>query len=94
MSYDVDGEIETLHGRRIIYVDMSRNREYWIGPYHQFNIIQQLLIEIFGRQRQIKFIKRSYETKEIKTLKELHKQISLYHTQETLHNGIVEQFEK
>lgn len=60
--------------------------------YHQFNKIQQVLIELFGDDRNIKFIKATMRAREIKTAEEIHRQISLYHTVESMHSGIIETF--
>lgn len=109
LTNDSDKEMETLHNRKIIFVKMTRDREYWIDllkrhirpgligiytelSYHEFNKIQQLLIELFSHDKQIKFVKATLRAQEIKTLEEAHKQISLYHTQESLHSGIVETY--
>lgn len=109
LTYNVSKEIEILHKRRIIYVDMSKDREYWVDllrryvtpgligiytelSYPEFNKIQQILIELFSQEKKIKFIKATLRAKEIKTLEEAHKQISLYHTQESLHSGIIETY--
>lgn len=109
LTNDADKEVEILHNRRIIYIDMTREKDYWadvlrrfIKPgligiytelsYHEFNKIQQLLIELFGHDKQVKFIKATLRAREIKTLEEAHKQISLYHTQESAHSGIIETY--
>lgn len=109
LTYNVSQEIEILHNRRIIYVDMSRDKEYWVDllrryitpgitgiytelSYHEFNKIQQVLIELFSQEKRIKFIKATLRAREIKTLEEAHKQISLYHTQESIHSGIIETY--
>lgn len=109
LANDVDQEIEILSKRRIIYVDMTKTREYWtdllrrfIKPgltgiytelsYSEFNKIQQLLIELFSSNKEIRFIKTTMRAREIRTLGELHKQISLYHVKESMHSGIVETY--
>lgn len=109
LANNADKEIEILHGRRIIYIDMTKGEEYWTDvlrrfiksgitgiytelTYHEYNKIQQLLIQLFGHNNQIKFIKATLRAQEISNLEEAQKQISLYHTQESLHSGIIETY--
>lgn len=71
-------------GKIGIYTDLS---------YHIYNRIQQMLIELFSHNKKIRFEKATKRAKDISTLEELNKQIALYHTQESLHSGIVEAYQ-
>lgn len=101
-------EIEIINGKRIIYIadcDMTRLTDifrrfikkgttgiYSELPDHQYNIVQEKLIELFSNDPQIKFVKSSYRAQDLKTEVEAVKQISLYHVRESLHSGIQETF--
>lgn len=55
-----------------------------------YNKIQQQIIALFSHSRNYKFVRCSKQAKEIESERELHKQISLYHTKESMHSGINE----
>lgn len=101
-------EIETILGRRIIYIaehDFERLGEIFkkyiaigkIGIFSElsdskYNEVQQKLIELYSNNRKIKFIRCSYRAHELKTETEAVKQISLYHVRESFHSGIQETY--
>ena len=59
---------------------------------HDYNKVQQVIIQLFSMNNKIKFIKCTKRAAEIKTEEEIHKQISLYHTKESMHSGINETY--
>lgn len=57
-----------------------------------YNKVQQCILELFSGDRRIKFMKATIRAQEIENEEECHKQISLYHTKESLHSGISETY--
>lgn len=55
--------------------------------YHK---IQLIIISMFSGDSRTKFIRSSKRAKDILTEEELHRQLSLYHTKESMHSGINE----
>lgn len=60
---------------------------------HDYNIFQQKLIELFGNNRDVKFVRCSYHAQDMNTEDDTYKQIENYHKFETGHTGINENYE-
>lgn len=56
----------------------------------EYNRVQQILIRLYSHDKEIIFERATKMARDIKTEEELYKQISKYHTEESLHSGIVE----
>lgn len=68
-----------------------------IGIYSEvedrdYNKVQQIIIRLFSGDKRIKFIRTTKRAQEIENEQQCHKQISLYHTRESLHSGINETY--
>lgn len=59
---------------------------------HDYNKVQQVIVELFSMNEKVKFIKCTDRASEVETEEEIHKQISLYHTKESMHSGINETY--
>lgn len=75
------------------YVKPGQNGIYSYVEERDYNKIQQLIIQLFSDNKKIKFMKLTKRVQEIETEQECHKQISLYHTIESLHSGINETYQ-
>lgn len=101
-------ELKILHGKRIVFIaenDFGILDEIFkkyvskgkIGIFselsdHNYNIVQEKLIELFSNDKQIEFIKCTMRAQDIETEVEAIKQISLYHVRESAHSGIIETY--
>lgn len=72
------------NGKTAIYSDIEDS---------SYNVVQQKLIELFSNNRKIKFIKCSFLAKDLNSEEEAIRQLSLYHTKESGHSGIVANYE-
>lgn len=75
------------------YVKPGKNGIYSYVEDKDYNKVQQLIIQLFSNEKKIKFMKTTKRAQEIETEEECHKQISLYHTIESLHSGINETYQ-
>lgn len=103
-------ELKILHGKRIIFVAESDFEEMGnifkrfitkgkIGIYseisdHNYNKVQEKLIEMFSNDKQIQFTKCTLRAQDIETEVEAVKQISFYHVRESMHSGILETYNR
>lgn len=101
-------EVKIVHGKRIIFIaetDFDVMGEIFrkyiakgkIGIFselseHNYNIVQEKLIEMFSNDKQINFTKCTIRAQDIETEVEAVKQISLYHIRESMHSGIIETY--
>lgn len=60
---------------------------------HEYNKLQQIIIGLYRRGNNIKFVKCTYLAKDIEHKEELNKQISLHHKNEVWHSGIIATYE-
>lgn len=74
------------------YISSGRIGIYAEVDDRDYNKVQQCIIELFSGDNTIKFIKATRRAQEIDNEAECHKQISLYHTKESLHSGINETY--
>lgn len=70
-----------VKGKTGIYTELSDS---------DYNRVQQISINLFSHDKELKFEKVTKMARDIKTEDELNKQISKYHTNESLHSGIIE----
>lgn len=83
-------EINPLENENLIKDVLRQNiRQGYIGIYSDvsdtdYHKVQLLLISMFSGNTKIKFIRSSKRAKEIISEEELHKQLSLYHTKESV----------
>lgn len=82
-----------------IIVDILKRfiKSGYIGIYSEvadgdYNKIQQIIIRLFSGDKRVKFIRATKRAQEIENEQQCHKQISLYHTRESLHSGINETY--
>jgi len=101
-------EYKTVNNKRIIFIakhDFSTMGEIFkryinkgkIGIYselpdHEYNIVQEKLIEMFSNDKQVEFIKCTLRAQDIESETEAVKQISFYHVRESMHSGIQETY--
>lgn len=71
-------------GKTAIYSDLND---------HEYNKLQQILINLFSSNKDIKFVKCTFFASDIESENELNKQISLFHKNETGHSGIIATYE-
>lgn len=60
---------------------------------HEYNVLQNKLIELFRGSNSIKFIRCSYNATDMSSEEEATRQISLYHIRESGHAGIIPNYE-
>lgn len=72
------------NGKTAIYSEIEDSR---------YNVVQQKLIELFSNNRKINFVKCSFLAKDLNSEEEAIRQLSLYHTKESGHSGIIANYE-
>lgn len=89
-------EINPLESENVIKDILKRYiKPGYTGIYSEvtdtdYNKVQLIIIGLFSGDSKIKIIRSANRAKEITSEEELHKQLSLYHTKESMHSGINE----
>jgi len=74
------------------YINKGKIGIYSELPDHEYNIVQEKLIEMFSNDKQVEFIKCTLRAQDIESETKAVKQISFYHVRESMHSGIQETY--
>lgn len=75
------------------YISKGKVAIYSELPDNQYNILQQKIRELYSNDATLKFVKCSYFATDYEDEEKCLKQISLYHSKESGHSGIIENYE-